>query len=643
MVRRLGVLGSEDRIEVEITSNQPVAPETQVLSGPDRIVIDFPGALPASHLKSFPVNRGGLKSVRAALFESHPRVTRVVLDLAAPSQYQLLCSGNTVIVKLSADSAKAARDVSAPPPAGQLSSPKAQVDPLPENDLEVTRGQLALLSPSAVPPQAAPITLPAVRQPQAIVEALRLRDAGDLDDAAKLLRTQLSDRPGDGETERLLAQTLYWLKDVGAARAIYATALVQNPHDDTLRLEYARMLVETGKRGARELLAPLLAIPATRAEAETLLGRLAYSDGDPSTARKLFVEALADNPSQEEARHQLQMIQADAAPWVSASLTGGHDNQPLDRAGLSVESGWFPTPLTKVSIRVQPAEYWIGSAPTTIGVGELMVARYLPQARLETELAAGSVMRSGTSDAWDWTGRVGLGLRLPKKVTLRGRIERAPYFATKSSLNTPVMVQTAVGLIQWSTSRSWEGEAGYQQQHYQDSNTIRSEYAWFLAPLVRHKGVEIQAGYAFNASNADQSRFALAQPNQPYPVWDQRFNLAGVYAPYFTPLHYLTHSAVAAFTIGPTHGVSFHLNGSYGIRATDDAPYFFPGANGKLILGTYPQKFVPFSARTSLTIKLGRGLTLAPIGEVGRTSFYSWASGGLQFTYRFITSTSTAQ
>src|SRR5271170_6410810 len=67
-VQRVIVRGSGDATEVEIqTSGATGAPETQAIAGPDRIVVDFPGALPAAELRALNVNRGALKSVRSGL------------------------------------------------------------------------------------------------------------------------------------------------------------------------------------------------------------------------------------------------------------------------------------------------------------------------------------------------------------------------------------------------------------------------------------------------------------------------------------------------------------------------------------------------------------------------------------------------
>jgi hypothetical protein len=88
-------------LEVEIqTSGASVAPDTQAITGPDRIVVDFPGALPAAELRALKVNRGALKGIRAGLFFNNPPITRVVLDLTEPQSYQISTGQNAVVVKL---------------------------------------------------------------------------------------------------------------------------------------------------------------------------------------------------------------------------------------------------------------------------------------------------------------------------------------------------------------------------------------------------------------------------------------------------------------------------------------------------------------------------------------------------------------
>lgn len=100
-VQHLVVRGTGDAMEVEIqTSGATIAPDTQAITGPDRIVVDFPGALPAEDLRALKVNRGALKGVRSGLFFNNPPITRVVLDLLEPRSYQILTKDHSVIVKL---------------------------------------------------------------------------------------------------------------------------------------------------------------------------------------------------------------------------------------------------------------------------------------------------------------------------------------------------------------------------------------------------------------------------------------------------------------------------------------------------------------------------------------------------------------
>src|SRR5450830_1686682 len=108
-----------------------------------------------------------------------------------------------------------------------------------------------------VPAAAAAATQTRTQNP--VEEAQRLRAAGDFASAARLLTARVAKNPDDAEAARLLAQTLYWLKDVERASAVYEAALIRHPKDTALRLQYARMLVETRSAlRARELLAALV-------------------------------------------------------------------------------------------------------------------------------------------------------------------------------------------------------------------------------------------------------------------------------------------------------------------------------------------------------------------------------------------------
>ena len=94
------MLRSGARVEIEIEASERVVPQTNVLTGPDRLIVDFVNARPGAQLRNLPVNRAEVKNLRVGLFSSDPPVTRVVLDLNGPQPYQVFSSGKIVIVKI---------------------------------------------------------------------------------------------------------------------------------------------------------------------------------------------------------------------------------------------------------------------------------------------------------------------------------------------------------------------------------------------------------------------------------------------------------------------------------------------------------------------------------------------------------------
>jgi AMIN domain len=99
-IQRITLRGGDDNIEVEIAASKPVTPQAQLLSGPDRIVVDLPGAVPGKQLRDIPMG-GALRAVRVGLFSAKPPVTRVVLDLKLPQKYHVSTVGNKVMVNVS--------------------------------------------------------------------------------------------------------------------------------------------------------------------------------------------------------------------------------------------------------------------------------------------------------------------------------------------------------------------------------------------------------------------------------------------------------------------------------------------------------------------------------------------------------------
>jgi hypothetical protein len=178
-IQHVSVRGTGDNTEIEIkTSGSAVTPNTQAITGPDRIIIDFPGAVPADEIRALAlkVNSGALKGIRCGLFFNNPPITRIVLDLASPQSYHISSSPNQFLVKLGAATTDSAKAASPKLPAKNISakhnadsafgpdSPNVSVVRTPRlHNALLAGGTKAVTTPVSVPvvtPQPAPVLPP---------------------------------------------------------------------------------------------------------------------------------------------------------------------------------------------------------------------------------------------------------------------------------------------------------------------------------------------------------------------------------------------------------------------------------------------------------------------------------------------------
>src|SRR5262249_17784263 len=110
-VKNLAVVRGKNGMQVEIVASAPVTPQAMKLTSPDRVVLDLPNTVPAAK-RELSVNGADIKMVRMARFQLDPPVTRVVVDLAANRDYEVVPAGNKIILKV--HEAKVAQTVPAP-------------------------------------------------------------------------------------------------------------------------------------------------------------------------------------------------------------------------------------------------------------------------------------------------------------------------------------------------------------------------------------------------------------------------------------------------------------------------------------------------------------------------------------------------
>jgi type IV pilus assembly protein PilQ len=97
-LERLEVAHSQDGLRVEFKTKGALAPKMTTLDSPARIVIDLPNTAMATSQKNVVVDQDGVKDVRLGM--DGQGNTRVVIDLAARCQHELVSAGDGFVVKI---------------------------------------------------------------------------------------------------------------------------------------------------------------------------------------------------------------------------------------------------------------------------------------------------------------------------------------------------------------------------------------------------------------------------------------------------------------------------------------------------------------------------------------------------------------
>jgi type IV pilus secretin PilQ/predicted competence protein len=89
-LQKLEVASGHDGLQVEFKAKGAVTPKVSTLDSPARIVIDFPNTVMATAQSHISVGRDGVKDVRIGMDGQARPTTRVVVDLAASCQHELV-------------------------------------------------------------------------------------------------------------------------------------------------------------------------------------------------------------------------------------------------------------------------------------------------------------------------------------------------------------------------------------------------------------------------------------------------------------------------------------------------------------------------------------------------------------------------
>lgn len=465
-----------------------------------------------------------------------------------------------------------------------------------------------------------------------ISQARVLQQAGEYAEAITTLELHLQANPGDAGALWLLGQTLYWAGKFDRALTTYQRAVRHDSDNHVLRLDYANLLMEQGHfaDAEREFNTVIsLGSQEEALQARALLGRLAYWKGDLNRANQIFDEVLVRAPDHPVAVSDLAEIRFLTAPQFSASTELWDDSQPFTRYRVGAKGSFYPSPLWALKAgmdyhvldtKLENLQYGTSTEYSPWAGTNL----YVPSAKSSFATRAGAIITPSSSENV-FTGRAEVSLHLPEDARLTAAASRERYrwtpFATDSLIMYNTFTASAGRVV--SDGLMWEASVG--TNFFVDDNLILTAFAWLLVPV----GESLHLGYGYSFQDSKESRWVM--DNQTLPSTPGE--LEGHYEPYYTPEMTHVHNLLGKLSLSVGPG-DLHLNGSYGVYATEQVPTIqsdpggvgrppFPGPDSDPVLVMGHRQFNPFTLEGTVLFPLSTKWVLRANIEHSETAFYT--------------------
>lgn len=101
----ISVVRGQSGMDIEVLGSGPMSAKTMKLSGPDRIVLDIPNSILEGRTREIPVHSSDIREVRAAHYQSNPPATRVVVDMTAMRDFEVVPSANKLVLRFKSSNA----------------------------------------------------------------------------------------------------------------------------------------------------------------------------------------------------------------------------------------------------------------------------------------------------------------------------------------------------------------------------------------------------------------------------------------------------------------------------------------------------------------------------------------------------------
>ncbi len=457
--------------------------------------------------------------------------------------------------------------------------------------------------------------------------AKALRDAGKYQQAVKVLQTFDNKYPDNYWVLQLYAETLFWMKEYEEADHVYRRSIRVYPDNYELKYEYALFLYDRGDyKNAHELLLLYNEKYPDITEVQSLLGITGYYLGNFKAAKVFLESSLKKNPNDKFTRKIYTEVSHIVNPWFKGDFLYTKDSQPMSLLMPQLSGGWYHSHLLNLSFKVNYQSFSADSLTSDMSGFSLQNSFIIPNAGFKAVVGLGGFY-TAINNTMDITWQLQIDKRLTKNLHIKAGGERSPYTYTVSSIAKPFLRNRYSASLSWETENNVNANIGYIGEFFPDTNQVHTAYAWVLSPTFKFSVFRVNAGYAFNYSNAGESRFVSEQPlDDILTDYDSTKQITGVYNPYFTPNNQFSNSLLVNLYVVPSDRVNIKLHASVGVFSRAMNPYLYlDKRNGKTIIneGFYQEKFTPLDIGFDLNANLSDKIILNLSYQYLQTFYYN--------------------
>lgn len=337
----------------------------------------------------------------------------------------------------------------------------------------------------------------------------------------------------------------------------FKKAISLAPNNKELQMDYARFLYQTGEIDKVEaVLANFMDENSKNVEFLLMQANISFWNGDTKSAQKKVDQIQEIYPGTDITKNLENQIKQLTAFYVRANFEYQTDSQPMDYFAQHISIEKYISKF--LNPRLEVSNYNFSPQTEQALILKLGNKMRFDQLNLTLDVTGGAY--KNFSGETDWIGGVRFEQKLADNASLNFGYSKNSVLGTIASTEFNLTKQDVFGELDYNNK--WlVFHTAYNQQFYQDDNTITLFGGYIVSQPVKVQKFGFQLGYGYNYSDAENILFVFDDQGM------------GVYDPYFTPKEQQIHSGLFIVSYKPFQKLTLQGKLNYGIEATVSNPY----------------------------------------------------------------------